>query len=89
MTRAREDVVDQPNANPNPNPNEPGGKRDPLAELQARVEAALDEVRPKIKRALEELDQKVDAAVADLGGSIRPATLEDVFFKLTGRSLVE
>jgi lipooligosaccharide transport system ATP-binding protein len=30
-----------------------------------------------------------DGTVADLGGSIRPATLEDVFFKLTGRSLVE
>ena len=30
-----------------------------------------------------------DGAVTDLGGSIRPATLEDVFFKLTGRSLVE
>jgi lipooligosaccharide transport system ATP-binding protein len=30
-----------------------------------------------------------DGAVADLGGTIRPATLEDVFFKLTGRSLVE
>ncbi len=30
-----------------------------------------------------------EAAVADLAGNIRPATLEDVFFKLTGRSLVE
>ena len=30
-----------------------------------------------------------EGAVSDLGGSIRPATLEDVFFKLTGRSLVE
>jgi lipooligosaccharide transport system ATP-binding protein len=30
-----------------------------------------------------------DEAVADLGGAVRPATLEDVFFKLTGRLLVE
>jgi hypothetical protein len=41
-------------------------RRDPLGDLQARIEAAVDEVRPKIKRALEELDAKVDAAVADI-----------------------
>jgi len=57
--------VDQPNTNPNPD-DTGSSRRDPLAELQARVEAALDEVRPKIKRALEELDQKVDAAVAEI-----------------------
>lgn len=43
-----------------------GGRRDPLRDLQARVEAAMDEVRPKIRKALEELDSKVDAAVDDL-----------------------
>lgn len=47
---------------------DPGGssRGDPLRDLQARVEAALDEVRPKIRKALEELDTKVDAAVEDL-----------------------
>lgn len=43
-----------------------GGRRDPMRDLQARVEAALDEVRPKIRKALEELDSKVDAAVDDI-----------------------
>lgn len=41
-------------------------RRDAISDLQARVEAALEEVRPKIKRALEELDAKVDAAVDEL-----------------------
>jgi hypothetical protein len=52
-----------------PDHNEETGERrrkDALGELQARIEAAVDEVRPKIKRAFEELDAKVDAAVADL-----------------------
>jgi hypothetical protein len=53
-------------SNPNPDPNETRSRRDALSDLQARVEAAIDEVRPKIKRALEELDAKVDAAVADI-----------------------
>src|SRR3989304_3942756 len=40
------------------NPNDPiqsEERRDPLRDLQARVESALDDVRPKIRRALEEL----------------------------------
>jgi ABC-type transporter Mla subunit MlaD len=53
-------------SNPNAEPQEPRTRRDALADLQARVEAAIDEVRPKIRRALEELDAKVDAAVADI-----------------------
>ncbi len=44
----------------------PGRRRDPLEELQARIEAALEEIRPKVKRAFEELDSRVDAAVDDL-----------------------
>lgn len=54
--------------------NEPGAtgpgsqddRRDPIRELQVRLEAALDEVRPKIRRAMEELDAKVDAAMAEV-----------------------
>lgn len=53
-------------SNPNAEPNEPRSRRDAIADLQARVEAAIEEVRPKIRRALEELDAKVDAAVADI-----------------------
>lgn len=45
---------------------EPRRERDPVKDLQARLEAAIDEVRPKIKRALEELDAKVDEAVAEI-----------------------
>lgn len=52
--------------NPNERPEGGEGRRDPFRDLQARVEAAIEEVRPKIKRAFEELDAKVDAAVADL-----------------------
>ena len=52
--------------NPNERTESGEGRRDPFRDLQARVEAAIDEVRPKIKRAFEELDAKVDAAVADL-----------------------
>jgi ABC-type transporter Mla subunit MlaD len=43
-----------------------GGRRDPVKELQARLEAAIDDVRPKIRRALEELDTRVDEAMADI-----------------------
>ncbi|HSJ13388.1 MAG TPA: hypothetical protein VK939_03175 [Longimicrobiales bacterium] len=51
------------------NPNEtggPGGRRDPLRDLQSRVEEAVDDVRPKIRRALEELETKVEEAIADI-----------------------
>jgi ElaB/YqjD/DUF883 family membrane-anchored ribosome-binding protein len=49
------------------------GRRDPVKELQARIEAAFDEVRPKIRRALEELDARVDEAVADIRPRARNA----------------
>jgi hypothetical protein len=41
-------------------------QRDPLKELEARVDAAIEEVRPKVKRAMEELDARLDAAMADI-----------------------
>lgn len=43
-----------------------GGRRDPVKDLQARLEAAIDEVRPKIRKALEELDSRVDEALSDI-----------------------
>lgn len=42
------------------------GRRDPVKDLQARLEAAMDEVRPKIRKALDELDARVDEAMADI-----------------------
>jgi ElaB/YqjD/DUF883 family membrane-anchored ribosome-binding protein len=48
-------------------------RRDPVKELQARIEAAIDDVRPKIRRALEELDARVDEAVADIRPRARNA----------------
>jgi ElaB/YqjD/DUF883 family membrane-anchored ribosome-binding protein len=42
------------------------GRRDPVKELQTRIEAAIDEVRPKIRKALEELDARVDEAVNEI-----------------------
>jgi ElaB/YqjD/DUF883 family membrane-anchored ribosome-binding protein len=41
-------------------------RRDPVKDLQARLEAAIDEVRPKIRKALDELDARMDEAVADI-----------------------
>lgn len=61
---------------PNAEPNEPRSRRDALADLQARVEAAIDEVRPKIRRALDELETKVDAAVAEVKPRARSAMRE-------------
>jgi chromosome segregation ATPase len=50
-----------------PNETSPGGgRRDPVKELQARLEAAIEDVRPKIRKALEELDTRVDEAMADI-----------------------
>lgn len=55
------------------NPNEKstggagdGGQRDPVKDLQARLEAAINDARPKIRRVLEELDSRVDEAMADI-----------------------
>jgi hypothetical protein len=63
-------------SNPNAEPSEPRSRRDALSDLQARVEAAIDDVRPKIRRALDELDAKVDAAVADLKPRAKSAMRE-------------
>jgi hypothetical protein len=52
---------------------EGAGRRDPVKELQARIEAAIDDVRPKIRKALEELDARVDEAVADIRPRARNA----------------
>jgi gas vesicle protein len=41
-------------------------RKDPLRELQARIEAAIDEARPKIRKALAELDERVDEAMQDI-----------------------
>lgn len=41
-------------------------RRDPVKDLQARLEAAIDEVRPKIRKALDELDARVDEAMVDI-----------------------
>jgi ElaB/YqjD/DUF883 family membrane-anchored ribosome-binding protein len=41
-------------------------RRDPVKDLQTRLEAAMDEVRPKIRKALDELDARVDEAMADI-----------------------
>ncbi|HSH46578.1 MAG TPA: hypothetical protein VK966_12110 [Longimicrobiales bacterium] len=52
-------------------------RRDPLRDLEARIDAAIDEVRPRVKRALEELDTKVDQAVSELRPRVDSA-MEDV-----------
>jgi ElaB/YqjD/DUF883 family membrane-anchored ribosome-binding protein len=67
--------VENPNggAAGGPGPDQDAGRRDPVKELQARIEAAIDEVRPKIRKALEELDTRVDEAVADIRPKARNA----------------
>jgi ElaB/YqjD/DUF883 family membrane-anchored ribosome-binding protein len=61
------------------NPQDGGGadRRDSLKELQARVEAAIEEARPKVRRALDELDSRVDAAMADIRPKAQSA-MDDV-----------
>ena len=56
------------------------GRRDPVKELQARLEAAIDEVRPKIRRALEELDARVDEAVAEVRPRARASDMATAKF---------
>jgi hypothetical protein len=55
---------------------EGAGRRDPVKELQSRIEAAIDDVRPKIRRALEELDARVDEAMAEIRPRARNAMEE-------------
>jgi chromosome segregation ATPase len=52
-------------------------RRDVLADLEARIDAAIEEVRPKVRRAMEELDARVDAAVSELRPRVESA-MEDV-----------
>lgn len=52
-------------------------RKDPLKDLEARIEAAIEEVRPKVKRAMEELDARVDSAMEELRPRIDTA-MEDV-----------
>lgn len=59
------------------NEQEPRRGRDPLADLEARVDAAIEEVRPKMKRALEELDARVDAAMREIRPRVESA-VDDV-----------
>lgn len=56
---------------------EKGSGRDPLRDLEARIDAAIEEVRPKVKRALEELDARVDSAVEEMRPRFESA-MEDV-----------
>jgi hypothetical protein len=57
--------------------NQDQPRRDALADLEARVDAAIEEARPKVKRALEELDATVDAAMAEIRPRVEGA-MEDV-----------
>jgi hypothetical protein len=43
-----------------------GGRRDPVKDLQARLEAAIDEVRPKIRKVLDDLDARMEEAAKDI-----------------------
>jgi chromosome segregation ATPase len=52
-------------------------RRDVLAELEARIDAAIEEARPKFRKALEELDARVDSAVKELRPRVDDA-MEDV-----------
>jgi len=47
-------------------PDDGDSRRDPLEELQGRIESAFEELRPKLRRALDELDARVDSAVSEL-----------------------
>ena len=52
-------------------------RRDPLKDLEARIDAAVEEVRPKMKKVMEELDARVDSAVEELRPRFDSA-MEDV-----------
>lgn len=52
-------------------------RRDALADLEARIDAAIEEVRPKLKKAFEELDARVDSAIQDLKPRVDEA-MDDV-----------
>lgn len=52
-------------------------RKDALAELEAKIEAAIDEARPRLKRAFDQLDARVDAAMAEIRPRVETA-VEDV-----------
>jgi len=41
-------------------------RKDPVKDLQARLEAAIDDVRPKIRKVLDELDARMEEAARDI-----------------------
>lgn len=55
----------------------PKPRRDPLADLEARIDAAIEEVRPKFRKAFDELEARVDSAVKDLKPRVDEA-MDDV-----------
>lgn len=67
--QTKEEIVDQD--------QERKAKRDPLAELESRIDAAIEDARPKLKKALEELDARVDAAMKEVRPRVDSA-MEDV-----------
>jgi len=52
-------------------------RRDPLGDLEARIDAAIEEVRPKFKKAFDELEARVDSAVKELKPRVDEA-MDDV-----------
>lgn len=53
-----------------------GQTRDPLDELEARIDAALEEVRPKLRRAFEDVEARMSAASRDLRPRVDAAVKE-------------
>lgn len=51
-------------------------RRDPMADLEARINAAIEEARPKLRRAIEELEARVDAAVTEVRPRVESAVDE-------------
>ncbi len=52
-------------------------RRDPLRELEAKLDAAVDELRPKVRRALDEMEARVDAAMKEVQPKVSEA-MKDV-----------
>jgi hypothetical protein len=63
-------VIDEKSQGPKP-------RRDPLGDLEARIDAAIEEVRPKLRKAFDELEARVDSAVKDLKPRVDEA-MDDV-----------
>lgn len=56
---------------------DPSSRRDILRDLEARIDAAIEEARPKLRKAFEELDARVDSAVREFRPRVDDA-MEDV-----------